>query len=62
MQKITKAVITMGVFACVVLGAVQALAHKPSGGTCEIVNGACVSVNCSGECGAVFPDTCACIR
>jgi hypothetical protein len=62
MQPITKAVLTMGLFACVVMSSVQALAHKPKGSTCEIVNGACVSVDCSGECGAVFPDTCACIR
>jgi hypothetical protein len=62
MQTITRAVLTMGLFACVVMSAVQALAHKPKGSTCEIVNGACVSVDCSGECGPIFPETCACIR
>jgi hypothetical protein len=62
MQTITKAVLTMGLFACVVMSAVQAMAAKPKGSTCEIVNGACVSVNCAGECGAIFPQTCACIR
>lgn len=62
MQTITKAVLTMGLFACVVVSAVAATSHKPGGTTCEIVNGACVSVDCSGECGAIFPETCACIR
>jgi hypothetical protein len=62
MQNITRTVLTMGLFACLVMSAVQAMAHKPKGSTCEIVNGACVSVDCSGECGAVFPQTCACIR
>jgi hypothetical protein len=62
MQNITRAVLIMGLFACVVMSSVQALAHKPQGSTCEIVNGACVSVDCSGECGAIFPQTCACIR
>ena len=62
MQNTTRAVLTMGLFACLIMSAVQAMAHKPKGSTCEIVNGACVSVDCSGECGAVFPQTCACIR
>jgi hypothetical protein len=62
MQNITKAVITMALFACVVMSTVQALAHKPQGAACEVINGACVSVNCSGECSPIFPDPCACIR
>jgi len=62
MQTFTRAVLTVGLFACVVMSAMQAMASKPKGATCEIVNGACVSVNCSGECGPIFPDLCACIR
>lgn len=62
MQITTRAVLTMGLFACVVMSAVQAMASKPKGTTCEISNGACVSVNCSGECSPVFPEPCACIR
>jgi hypothetical protein len=62
MQTITRAVLTMGLFALVVMSAAQAMASKPRGSTCEIINGACVSVNCAGECGAIFPQTCACIR
>jgi hypothetical protein len=62
MQTITRAVLAVGLFACVVVSAVQATSHKPQGTTCEIVNGACVSVNCTGECGPIFPDPCACIR
>jgi len=62
MQTTTRAVLTMGLFACLIMSAVQALAHKPRGTTCEIVNGACVSVDCSGECGAIFPQTCACLN
>jgi len=62
MQTITRAVLTMGLFACVVLSAVQALAHKPQGPACEIINGACVSVTCTGECAPIFPDPCACLH
>jgi hypothetical protein len=62
MQNTTRAVLTMGLFACLIMSAVQAMAHKPKGTTCEVVNGACVSVNCSGECGPIFPQTCACIN
>lgn len=62
MQTVARAVLAVGLFTCVVVSAMQAASHKPTGTTCEIVNGACVSVNCSGECGPIFPDTCACIR
>ena len=62
MQNTTRAVLTMGLFACLIMSAVQAMAHKPKGTTCEVVNGACVSVNCSGECGPIFPQTCACLN
>lgn len=62
MQIITRAVLIGGLFACVIMGAVQATAaKKPRGGTCEVVNGACVSVSCT-ECGPVFPDPCACLN
>lgn len=61
MQTITRAVLALGLFTCVVVSAVQAASNKPPKGmTCEIVNGACVSVNCS-DCGPIFPDTCACL-
>lgn len=62
MQTITRAVLAAGLFTCLVVSAVQAMAHKPEGSTCSIINGACVSVNCSGECAPVFPQPCACIR
>jgi len=62
MQTTTRAVFTLGLFVCVVMSAMQATASKPKGTTCEIVNGACVSVNCSGECAPIFPEPCACIR
>jgi hypothetical protein len=62
MQTITRAVLTMGLFACVVLSAVQAVAHKPQGPACTISNGACVSVSCTGECGPAFPATCTCLH
>jgi hypothetical protein len=62
MKTITRAVLVLGLFICVVVSAVQAASHKPKGTTCEIVNGACVSVDCSGECGPIFPELCACIR
>lgn len=61
MQTITKAVLAIGLFTCVLVSA-EAMSSKPKVGTCEIVNGACVSMNCGGECGAIFPETCACIR
>jgi predicted cobalt transporter CbtA len=62
MQTITRAAVITGLFACVVMSAVQAMASKPKGGTCEIFNGACVSMNCTGECAPIFPDPCACIH
>ena len=64
MQTITKAVLAVGLFACVVMSAVQTMSAKPkpTGPACTISNGACVSVNCSGECGPIFPQTCACIN
>ncbi len=62
MQTITRAVLTVGLFACVVASAVQATAAKPRGPACAIKNGACVSVNCTGECGPAFPATCTCIH
>lgn len=63
MQTITRAVLTAGLLACVVTSALQAMASKPpKGGACSIINGACVSLGCAGECGPLFPATCACIR
>lgn len=62
MQTITKAVLAVGLFACVVLSTLQAAAKKPQGPACTISNGACVSVSCTGECGPLPPAPCACIR
>ncbi len=62
MQTITRAGLVAGLFACMVMSAVQAMASKPKGIACEVVNGTCVSMNCSGECEPVFPDPCACIH
>lgn len=62
MQTIARVVFAVGLLACVMMSAAQAMAKKPGPGTCQIVNGACVSVGCTGECGAVFPQTCACIH
>jgi hypothetical protein len=60
MQTITRAVLAVGLFACVVVSAVQAKS-KPPLPACTISNGACVSVNCP-ECGPAFPATCTCLR
>lgn len=61
MERITKVVLVVGLFACVVMSAVQAAAKKPPKGfACAVVNGACVSMGCT-ECGPIFPDPCACI-
>jgi len=62
MQIFTRAVLAVGLFACVVMSAVQAMANKPpKGPACAIVNGACVSVSCT-ECGPAFPAICTCLR
>lgn len=61
MQTITKAVLAVSLFTCVVVS-MQAASSKPKGAACSVVNGACVSVNCGGECGPIFPQLCACIR
>jgi len=62
MQTITKAVLAVSLFTCVVVS-MQAASAKPSGGAaCQIVSGACVSVHCGGECGPAFPAHCTCLR
>ena len=62
LQTITKAVLAVSLFTCVVVS-MQAAADKPSGGaSCQVVNNACVSVKCGGECGPLFPAHCAWIR
>ena len=62
MQIAARTLLTGILFACVVMSAVQAMAKKPpKGPACSIVNGACVSLGCNGECGPLFPATCACI-
>lgn len=63
MQTLTRAVLVMGLFACVVMSAVQAMASRPpKGAACSIINGACVTGSCTGECGPAFPATCTCIH
>ena len=62
MQTITRAVLAVGLFACVLVSAVQAMSVKPRGAACQIINGACVSVSCTGECAPAFPATCTCIH
>jgi hypothetical protein len=63
MQTITRAVLAVGLFACVVVSAMQAMANKPPhGGACAISNGACVSLGCTGECAPAFPATCTCLH
>ena len=62
MQTITRAVLAIGLFTCVV-ASMQAASAKPGGGgACAIVNGACVSMKCTGECAPVFPAPCQCIH
>ena len=61
MQTITRAILAVGLFACVLVSAVQAMAHKPPRPACAISNGACVSVGCA-ECGPAFPSTCTCLN
>lgn len=61
MKTITKAVLAVSLFTCLAVS-MQAASAKPKVGTCQIVNGACVSMNCAGACGAIFPQTCACVR
>jgi len=62
MQTITKAVLAVGLFACVVVSAVQARPAKPGGAACMISNGACVSLRCTGECVPAFPAHCTCLH
>ena len=62
MQTITRVVLAAGLLACVVLSALQATAKKPpKGPACSIINGACVTVNCAGECGPLPPASCTCV-
>jgi hypothetical protein len=61
MQTITRAILTAGLFACVVISAMQAMAKPSKGGSCAVVNGTCVSLGCS-ECGPAFPARCTCLR
>jgi hypothetical protein len=61
MQTITRAVLAIGLFTCVVVS-IQAASAKPGGVACQVVSGACVSVKCGGECGPAFPATCTCLR
>jgi hypothetical protein len=62
MQTITRAILVVGLFACVVMSVVQATAKKPpKGPACSIINGACVTGSCTGECGPLPPAACTCI-
>jgi len=63
MRTVTRAVLVVGLLACVVMSAVQATATKPpKEAACAVINGACVTGSCTGECGPIFPDPCACIH
>jgi hypothetical protein len=62
MQTITRVVYVVLLLACVMMSAAQVMAKKPGGGSCQVQNGTCVSVGCTGECGPIFPATCACIH
>ena len=48
------AVLTVGMLATLVLGAVRALSAKTKGPACEISNGTCVTVSCRDECAPSF--------
>jgi hypothetical protein len=62
MQTITRVVLAAGLFACVVVSAVQAMSVKSGGPACIRTNGACVTGSCRGECGPAFPSTCTCLN
>lgn len=62
MQTMTRAVLAVGLLACVLMSAVQVAAKKPPQAACAVINGACVTGSCNGECGPLFPATCACIH
>ena len=62
MQTITKAVLAFTMFTCVVVSMHAASAKPGGGGSCAVVNGACVSMKCTGECAPVFPAPCQCIH
>ena len=61
MQAMTKLVLAVGLFACVLMSAVQVAAKKTPQASCAVINGACVTGSCNGECGPLFPAPCACI-
>lgn len=62
MQIVTRAVLAVGLFACVIVSGVQTMSAKTQGPACSVINGACVTVSCTGECGPVFPSKCSCIH
>jgi len=62
MQTIIRAVLAAGLFACVVASTVQNMSAKTQGPACSVINGACVTGSCTGECGPLFPSKCSCIR
>jgi len=61
MQAMTKLLLAVGLFACVLMSAVQVAAKKTPQAACAVINGACVTGSCNGECGPLFPAPCACI-
>ena len=61
MQTITKTVLAVSLFTCVTVSMLAA-SSKPTGAACQVINGACVSVNCTGECGPAFPARCTCLH
>jgi hypothetical protein len=62
MQTITRAVFAAGLFVCVVVSTVQAMSAEHLLSLCQAVSGTCVTMNCRGECGPVFPSRCTCIN
>jgi hypothetical protein len=63
MQTITRAVLAVGLFACVVVSAMQAMSEPSAAhGACQRTNGTCVSLSCTGECGPAFPSLCTCLH
>jgi hypothetical protein len=63
MQTITRAVLAVGLFTCVVVSAMQAMSEPSAArGACQRSNGTCVSLSCTGECGPAFPSLCTCLH
>jgi hypothetical protein len=62
MQTITRVVLAVGLFACVVVSGMQAMTATARAPACIRTNGTCVTGSCRGECGPAFPSTCTCLN